>query len=397
MSKLSLSVAANFDNDLLDKIASYPVEDIYGKLTNDFVGGGRASYTTQGVNAKVLKSHIDHAHRKGIKFTYLLNSACLGNKEWTNKGISSIHKLLDWLTDIKVDFVTVSIPYIAEIIKKHYPQFSLKVGIFANIDSPDRARFWQDIGADMLTLESFSINRNFTLLDNIRKAVTCRLQLITNFTCLSRCPMQPYHMVGLSHASMERDKTPFIDYSVLKCSYHTFKDPRLIIKSQWIRPEDIRRYEDIGYYDFKLLERNAPSDLMFQRVKAYSERCSPPNLLDLIQPYGFQKETKKEFGWQIKYFFSFLKSYTVNHDIINLLKKRGMLYSLKNISTSLNSADIPSDFLEKISAADCSISGNCSGCGYCQSIVEAAYRVDNEYKKECIKLYETVFNQLCSR
>jgi len=68
---------------------------------------------------------------------------------------------------------------------------------------------------------------------------------------------------GLSHGSTAGVKDPFVDYCALKCSYHTLNDPRLIIKSQWIRPEDVNRYEDIGYYDFKLLERNAPTDLMY--------------------------------------------------------------------------------------------------------------------------------------
>ncbi|MBF0215845.1 MAG: U32 family peptidase [Candidatus Omnitrophica bacterium] len=397
MNETRLSVATNFDNDFLDEIAAYPVEDVYGKLTNDLVGGGRASYTTQGVSANALRSHIHHAHKKKIKFTYLLNSACLGNREWSKKGITSIHKLLDRLTDLKVDSLTVSIPYLAEIIKKQYPHFFLKVGIFANIDSPERARFWQEMGADMLTLESFSINRNFTVLEQIRKAVSCRLQLITNFSCLSRCPMQPYHMAGLSHGSTAGEKNPFVDYCALKCSYQILKDPSLIIRSQWIRPEDLSRYEDMGYHDFKLLERNAPTDLMIQRVKAYAERSSPSNLLDLIQQYGFREETAKDFGWQIKYFFSFLKSNAGCRDMISLLKKMGMLYPLKSKPVSLDSAEIPGDFLTKMVGAECSVSGNCSGCGYCRSVAESTYKVENAYKEECLKLYERVFDQLCSR
>jgi len=39
MNKTRLSVATNFDNNLLERIATYPVEDVYGKLTDDFVGG----------------------------------------------------------------------------------------------------------------------------------------------------------------------------------------------------------------------------------------------------------------------------------------------------------------------------------------------------------------------
>lgn len=393
---MRLSVATNFDNNFLDQICSYPVSEVYGKLSRDFVGGGRASYTTQGVNKSVLESHVKYARKLNIKFNYLMNSVCLGNREWTQKGIRAIRKLLDWLSDLKVDSITVSIPYLAEMIKKCYPHFNLKIGIFANIDSPERARFWRDLGADTLTLESFSINRNFHLLNAIRKSVSCRLQLIANFTCLSRCPMQIYHMSGLSHGSNTKDCAPFIDYCILKCSFHTLKEPRLLIKSQWIRPEDIKHYEDIGYFDFKLLERNAPTDVMVKRVMAYSKRTSPGNLIELIQPYAFSKESKKEFGWQIKHFFSILIGRPLMmRDLQRLLKKRGMLYPLRENPLFLDSKKVPSDFLEEISKRDCSLLGDCSGCGYCQSIAERAYTVKSDYKKECLDLYKKVFDQLC--
>ena len=395
---MRLSVATNFDNNFLDQISSYPVREIYGKLSHDFVGGGRASYMTQGVNKSVLESHVKYAHEMGIKFNYLINSICLGNREWTPKGIRSIRKILDWLSNLKVDTITVSTPYIAEIIKKRYAHFFLKIGIFANIDSPERARFWQNLGADMLTLESFSINRNFSLLKAIRKSVSCQLQLIANFTCLSKCPMQIYHMTGLSHGSNTVDKAPFIDYCLLKCSLYTLKEPRLLIKSQWIRPEDTQYYEDIGYSDFKLLERNAPTDIMVKRVIAYSKRTSPHNLMELIQPYGFSKESKKEFGWQIKHFFPILTGRPLMmRGLQKLLKKRGMLYPLKKTPLFLDSTKIPSNFLEEMSNRPCSLSGDCSKCGYCQSIAETAYNVEPGYTKECIDIYNKVFDQLCSR
>lgn len=394
---MKLSVATNFDNALLDCISSYPVDDIYGKLTNDFVGGGRASYTTQGITPSILEAHVEYAHQKGIKFNYLLNSACLGNREWTRSGLKAIRKLLDWLANIGVDSLTVSVPYLAEIVKRHYPHFFLKVGIYANIDSPERAVFWQDIGADLLTLESFSINRNFSILEYIRKAVSCRLQLIANFTCLSRCPMQPYHMAGLSHASTSSDKNPFVDYCALKCSCQLLEDPRLLIRSQWIRPEDIAYYEKVGYSDFKLLERNAPTDSMVNRVVSYAERRSPPNLLELIQPYGFSKDVKKIFGWQIRHFFSFIGSPVNIQNMMGLLKKRGLIYSLKKSPVFLDSKKLPDNFLDSISRAGCMADGSCSNCGYCKSVVENAYTVDGEYRDECLKLYHKVFDQLCSR
>ena len=33
-------------------------------------------------------------------------------------------------------------------MKSRFPQFFVKVGIYAQVDTPERARFWQELGAD---------------------------------------------------------------------------------------------------------------------------------------------------------------------------------------------------------------------------------------------------------
>ncbi len=389
---MRLSVATNFDNEFLRRISSYPVEEVYGKLSRDFVGGGRASYSAEKIDVSALESHVQAAHNLGIKFNYLMNSVCLGNREWSGSGIREIRRILDYLSKIKVDSITVSIPYLAELIKKHYPDFFLKIGIYANIDSSIRARFWEDLGADMLILESFSINRNFPVLKEISKAVSCRLQLIANFSCLPRCPMQIYHMTGISHGSNSHDKGTFIDYCVFKCSSMTLENPALLIKSNWIRPEDISFYENLGFDSFKLLERGAPTETLVARVKAYSGRKSPENLLDLIQPFGFREEIKTDYKLFLNLLFE--KPRLVFH-LYKLLKKRGMLFPLKGTPVFLDSSKIPPDFLTAISKLPCSISSDCKDCVYCQSILKATYRIDEGYKAECMRLYKKVFSILC--
>jgi glycine betaine catabolism B len=63
---------------------------------------------------------------------------------------------------------------------------------------------------------------------------------------------------------------------------------RPIIKSAWIRPEDLPAYEAMGYTTFKLLERGIPSAELLRRVKAYSERRFDGNLAELLLSYGFK-------------------------------------------------------------------------------------------------------------
>ena len=106
--------------------------------------------------------------------------------------------------------------------------------------SEREAVFEEDLGADEITLESFSINRNFDRLQNIRRAVRCSLQLIVNHPCLPNCPMQIAHQNDFAHSS-DGSRRLFIDYCLFTCSAMRLKDPCLFIKSGWIRPEDLLR------------------------------------------------------------------------------------------------------------------------------------------------------------
>ena len=90
---MKLSVATNFDPGLVESLEGYPVEDLFGKLREDAVGGGRAPYQLAPVTRKRLAEHVRHARRAGIGFNYLLNASCLGNREMTRSGQKEIEKL----------------------------------------------------------------------------------------------------------------------------------------------------------------------------------------------------------------------------------------------------------------------------------------------------------------
>jgi len=150
-------------------------------------------------------------------------------------------RLLDWLGDIGIRYVTVSTPFLLEVIKARRPQFTVKVGIYAQVDTPRRAKFWK-IWGGRHQLGKLSINRDFNRLAAIREAVRCDLQLIANHCCLPTVRCQNYHQNGFAHSS-DGSRTIFIDYCFLRCSQMRLEDPSLFIKSAWIRPEDLSRYE----------------------------------------------------------------------------------------------------------------------------------------------------------
>jgi collagenase-like PrtC family protease len=378
---MKLSVAANYDLDLASKLAEFPVVEVYGKFASDAVGGGRPSYMGTPLTQRDLSAYVAELGRHGIAFNYLLNSSCLGNREWTRSWQKKLMRLLDRLGSMGIHRLTVSTPYLLERVKAAFPQFHVKAGIYAQIDTPRRARFWRDLGADALTLESFSINRDFDTLRAIREAVDCELQLIANHPCLPNCAMQPYHQNGFAHSS-DGSRNLFIDYCFLSCTLQRLEDPSTLIKAGWIRPEDVGFYETLGYKHFKLLERGIPSAELLKRVEVYSHRRSGENLADLVLPYGFRQTPRKQRFWALR---RFLRPGQINpwrlRPLYALLKKQGMLFALAKNPFRIDNRRIPDDFVKGFEHRRCG-SLSCEECGYCEKIAAEAVTVDPAFREE---------------
>src|SRR5512145_671266 len=105
--RLKLSIACNFDDALIEGLSSYPVYEVFGKLTRDYFGGGRPSFYLPEVNRARLARYVRLVHAHGIGFNYLLNASTMGNDEYSREGQRQMEALLEWLDAIRIDSVTV--------------------------------------------------------------------------------------------------------------------------------------------------------------------------------------------------------------------------------------------------------------------------------------------------
>ena len=238
---MRLSVATNFDPLLVEALRGYPVVELFGKLREDAVGGGRAPYQLAPVSRRQLARHVRDARRAGIAFNYLLNAACLGNREITRKGQAEIEALCSWLVEIGVASVTVSSPLLLRLVKERFPALKARVSVFGGVDRVRKAQMWEELGADCIVLDSLLVNREFASLERIRKAVRCDLELLVNNSCLAACAFSPGHMNALAHAGQEWHGNGgfFIDWCLLRCTEMKLRDPVNYLRSEWIRPEDL--------------------------------------------------------------------------------------------------------------------------------------------------------------
>ena len=287
MRSIKFHVATNWDLALIDELAQYPVSGVYGVSDHTIVGGGRPSFLLQKVTEDDVADYIQKIHQKGMEFSYLLNAPCMNNMEYDPHHHKEILNYLQWISDIGVDSVTVTIPFLMQLIKEQFPKLKIRVSTIAHVNSVNRAMFYENLGADEITL-GVMINRDFKTLEQIQKAVKCKIIVLLTDGCLYQCPFRHYHYNALGHASQtyQQFERNYIDTCILNCSIIKFSDPTEVIKARWVRPEDLSHYEAIGIDNFKIAGRRMSTQWITRSVKAFSSRKYEGNLIDIIQGFS---------------------------------------------------------------------------------------------------------------
>ncbi|NHJ19419.1 MAG: hypothetical protein EAX91_00645 [Candidatus Lokiarchaeota archaeon] len=284
---MKLHVATNWDLDLIDNLAQFPVSGLYGVSDHSIVGGGRPSFLLQQISEERIAEYIKKVHENNMEFSYLLNAPCMNNMEYDPHYHKELIEYLQWISDIEADSVTVTIPFLIQLIKEQFPRLKIRVSTIAHVNSVNRAMFYESLGADEITLDVM-INRDFKTLEQIQKAVKCKLIVLLTDGCLFQCPFRYYHYNTLGHASQtyQQFERNYVDTCILNCSIIKFSDPTEVIKARWVRPEDLTHYEAIGIENFKIAGRRMSTQWITQSVKAFSSRKYNGNLVDIIQGFS---------------------------------------------------------------------------------------------------------------
>lgn len=361
---------ANWDEELISALSQIEATiEIYGVLPTSMMGSGGLGPDIPQITTKQAEKYIELAHSAGLKFNYLLNAPCLNNMEWQEGTHRELVQHLEWLSNAKVDGVTVAIPYLLELIKTQFPHLRVEVSTIAHVNSVARAKFFESLGADSIMLDS-NINRDFKLLRAIRSAVDCELGVLTNTSCLYQCPYEYYHNNTLGHASQNYNPLNgfYMDYCVLHCVLSSISDTSQFIKARWIRPEDIHIYQEMGIDFFKIGGRAMPTKWIINAAMAYSSLHYQGNLYDILNNFSPKTSKAKSnlSSTQITTIASLPKVYIDNQALegfIGFFKKK-----------------------------DC-LSG-CSHCDYCQEIADKVVKFDRNKASKYISVLKKLLDDL---
>ena len=399
---MKLSVACNFDEDLLPGLRPYPVYEIYGKLTTDYFGGGRPSFYLPQVNRAGLERYVRQTHQHGIQFNYLLNASAMGNLEFTREGQRHIEDLLDWLDEIEVDSVTVSNVFFLRLVKQRHPRFRVRVSAHRYTDTPRKVRFWVDNGADYIVVSEVNIHREFAILEAMQRAAQgVDLQMIVNNWCRQDCAIAGIHAVGLSAASRSNGKGFPLDYCSLVCNDLRLRKPVNYLRANWIRPEDLPLYEQMGYKNFKIVERNTPTQILVERTRAYAERRYEGNLLDLVQNYAYPIEKINAKG-RDAYSLRRMIKYFIKPRAVNLLKfgkviafgkEASVLYPRQGPNPVQIDNRALDGFIDRFKEQGCQ-DLDCDSCRYCHEWADKVVRIDPAWKERMEPIYQDLLGEI---
>jgi collagenase-like PrtC family protease len=334
------------------------VDALFGKLPFDIVGGARPGFVLPQIKRRDVEAYIRACHDRALEFSYLLNAPCLGNLQYSKKGYGQLIELLEWIDRSGADAVTVGIPYLIDLVRKRFPRLKIKVSTTARVNTVRKALQYEDMGVEEIIIDEH-INREFKTLEAIRKAVKCHLELIVNNICLWQCPYNYEHVNHDGHASREGEEEQYcyLQYPGYLCLYRKLMDPVELLKSPWIRPEDIRHYEAVGYEHFKITERFKRTPLLLENVRVYENRRYDGNLLDL-----FTLPRKGAFTpIHLDYF---IQPKHVNIMKVSELEKVFDLEVRELVQLDNKKLE---GFIEHFKNEDCN-KASCSQCNYCETV-----------------------------
>ena len=301
------SISADFIKDSIYKISQLNrkytdscIYETYGQMTiGNLIGSGRANDLLPYADWRVLEQYVQELERNKIAFNYTLNSSCLGNIEFTSKGLQQICDFVKKCYQIGIKKFTVCLPSLIEIIQSLNLDIMIKGSTLCQINNVNKAIAYKKMGIKHIVVDE-NINRKFKTLHDINVVFDGKTELIVNVICYKNCIYEMFHHNQTSHDKNCNRRLPSTLFYSHKCVLQQTKSPSDFLRLCFIRPEDIPLYESINIHYFKIQGRQAVinGDIL-KTVESYMAKKFDGNLIELLNCFqklnNFQVEINNAF------------------------------------------------------------------------------------------------------
>ena len=221
----------------------------------------------------------------GIGLNLLLNANCYGAASLERSFFQSTGDLIDCLRrEWNLVSVTTTSPVIGRFIRTNFSGLEVRASVNMEIGTAEGMDYLADC------FDSFyvrrELNRNLEELKRLRghcDETGKRMYILANSGCLNNCSARQFHDNLVAHEQeIARRDNAFTFRSACR-EFLSRGDNRseLLRLSNWIRPEDLHRYEGLAD-GVKLATRTSPNPVSI--LRAYAAGRYSGNILDLLEP-----------------------------------------------------------------------------------------------------------------
>ena len=278
-----------------------------------------------------LISELRSLRAMGIQLDLLFNANCYGENAVSRTFEAEIENIIGILTEngVRPEVVTTTSIFVADVVKNRFPDIRTRASVNMRIGTMQAMGYVSDL------FDGFYLQRDRQRDLGYVKEISayCRengkqLCMLVNSGCLRFCPGQVFHDNLIAHCgAAEADRKPGFNPHVCWRRYEGGRNAAEILKSTWIRPEDVHHYEP--YIDvFKLATRQHAYPRSV--ISAYVHQKWDGNLLELLEP-----------GYSPAFF-----------------------------PREFDNTAFPDDFWEKVSHCQ----NGCNGCGYCEEVLKEVFK-----------------------
>ena len=286
---MHIAIPADFMVATVDRIRDFnaarsgdAIFEVYGSLPDSGFAAGRSASSLPRPTRQQFEEYVRWAQSHHIMFNYTLNGSCLGGQEYDVAWRDDLHEFAQYLSSLGITTFTVSTPALVAILHHLLPEASITVSLTADVRTPDVARDYLSLGASTV-MASVSLTRRFRDLERLTRTSGVRVGVLLNSFCFPDCAYRHEHFNTSGHIT---GAAPSLyaaagSFDFNRCALAKLTDPKQFLRTAWIRPEDVSRYEAVGVDFFKLEGRQREGFDAVRAAAVYCEREYHGNLCSL--------------------------------------------------------------------------------------------------------------------
>jgi collagenase-like PrtC family protease len=310
--------ALNTEVDI-EQETSNKITEVYGSDREHAWLAARPDFRLPEVSASLLENHVALLRSYGIDFNYTMNAPYLGSKaKFMNRKL----ELLEWfytLIDMGVHRIIISNPMLLEFFHRYARKAKIRfeLSTIMHVDTPMQLQAYKRLDPRVdKVVGNILYNRDFKKLCAFVRACTeldMQYEVMVNEFCanttgqgsepnMAHCVYRDSCYQCHSENETVEDAKLMQNYPMGKCMSSRNHNPADWLRTEFILPQHMFYYEDIGIKHFKVTGRTAQTPYLKMVASAYLRERFDGNLLELWKPLETIYSGKEELSEHKQHF-----------------------------------------------------------------------------------------------